>query len=117
MTSRHAQPRLLLAALGVMGALPLATAFAPTAGASHGRHSIPIGKTHHGQLAGTSNNMTYNGGPVMLTSTTYAIYREPATLQDGAATHVSATYNSLIQRYFGDVGGSGLYNNTQYYRT
>jgi hypothetical protein len=55
-------------------------------------------------------NMSYHGGPVMGgTSQAYAIFWEPT------GSSVSATYNSLILRYFGDVGGSGLYhNNTQY---
>src|SRR5258708_7963174 len=55
-------------------------------------------------------NMSYHGGPVMGgTSKAYAIFWEPT------GSSVSATYNSLILRYFGDVGGSGLYhNNTQY---
>jgi len=61
--------------------------------------------------------LIYNGGPVMQsTSVTYAIFWEPPTLQNGAASHVSPTYNSLIQRYFNDIGGSGVYgNDTQYY--
>ncbi|MHB8596366.1 MAG: outer membrane protein assembly factor BamB family protein [Ktedonobacteraceae bacterium] len=61
--------------------------------------------------------LKYNGGPVMdSTSTTYAIFWEPPTLQDGKATQVSPNYNKLLQRYFNDVGGSNLYeNNTQYY--
>jgi outer membrane protein assembly factor BamB len=64
-----------------------------------------------------SDLLKYYGGPVMQSgSTTYAIFWEPATLQDGKATSVSPTYNSLLQRYFSDVGGSGLYNVvTQYY--
>jgi hypothetical protein len=55
-------------------------------------------------------NMTYHGGPVMGgTSQAYAIFWEPT------GSSVSATYNSLILRYFGDIGGSGLYHvNTQY---
>ena len=59
------------------------------------------------QAAG--GNLAYNGGPVMGgTTNVYAIFWEPT----GA---VSANYNSLILRYFGDVGGTGLYNNnTQY---
>jgi len=76
------------------------------------------------QAAGPSkfartSNLTYHNGPTMrTTSTTYAIFWEPPTLQNGAATSVSSTYNSLIERYFSDVGGSGLYNNnTQYYDT
>ena len=70
-------------------------------------------------FASTSSLLTYNGGPTMQsTSMTYAIFWEPPTLQDGTATYVSPTYNSLIEQYFNDVGGSGLYNNnTQYYDT
>lgn len=54
-------------------------------------------------------NMGYHGGPVMHTSTTYAIFWFPS------GSTYSSTYQSLIQRYFQDVGGSGIYNtNTQY---
>ena len=61
--------------------------------------------------------LQYHNGPVMeSTSTTYAIFWEPATLQDGKATHVSTNYNTLLKGYFHDVGGSNLYeNNVQYY--
>lgn len=60
--------------------------------------------------------LTYHGGPIMQNSTTYAIFWEPSALQDGTPAYVSPTYNSLIQQYFTDVGGSGLFNNnTQYY--
>lgn len=75
------------------------------------------------QQATPNNNGTglllYYGGPTMQsTSTNYTIFWEPPALQDGTATHVSPTYNSLIEQYFNDVGGSGLYNNnTQYYDT
>lgn len=63
---------------------------------------------HIAQAAG--NNLVYNGGPVMAgTMQAYLIFWEPS------ASFVSASYNSLIQRYFNDVGSSGLYrNNTQY---
>jgi len=64
----------------------------------------------------SANPLLYNGGPVMNSSVTYAIFWEPTTLQDGTSTQVSSTYNSLLQSYFGDIGGSGVYNvNTQYY--
>lgn len=58
----------------------------------------------------SSNNLAYGGGPVMAgTAQVYAIFWEPT------GSTVSANYNSLILRYFGDVGSSGLYaNNTQY---
>ncbi len=46
------------------------------------------------------------------TANAYAIFWEPT------GSYVSPTYNSLIRRYFGDVGGSPLYhNNTQYTQT
>jgi hypothetical protein len=62
-------------------------------------------------------NLTYHNGRVMAkTSITYAIFWEPPLLQNGQATSVSPTFNSLMQQYFTDVGGNGLYkNNTQYY--
>ncbi len=64
----------------------------------------------------TQPPLTYHGGATARTSTIYLIFWEPPTLQDGTRTYVSPTYNSLIQQYFTDVGGSGLYNvNTQYY--
>src|SRR5947209_15379191 len=65
----------------------------------------------------TVDDVTYHNGQVMQqTSITYAIFWEPPTLPDGTATQVSANYHSLLERYLGDIGGSGLYNNnTQYY--
>lgn len=62
------------------------------------------------QAPGAGNNLVYNGGPVMEgTTQAYLIFWEPT------GSTVSATYNSLIERYFADVNGSGLYaNNSQY---
>lgn len=56
-----------------------------------------------------NNNLIYNGGPVMGgTTNVFAIFWEPTG-------NVSANYNSLIERYFGDIGSTALYqNNTQY---
>ena len=61
----------------------------------------------------TGANVTYHGGPVMFgTTNVYAIFWEPPS------SSVSANYNSLIKRYFGDVGGSPLYKiNSQYPQT
>ncbi len=58
----------------------------------------------------TASNLAYHGGPEMTgTANVYAIFWEPTN-------NVQVNYNSLIQRYFGDVNGSGLYhNNTQYH--
>jgi hypothetical protein len=57
-----------------------------------------------------ASNLVYHNGPVMTgVMQAYAIFWEPT------GSHVSPTYNSLIQRYFRDVGSSDLYqNNTQY---
>ena len=70
--------------------------------------TLPRGAT----AASASNNLQYQGGPVEAAgSTNYAIFWEPALWS------VSATYNSLIQRFFQDIGGSTLYGvATQYYQ-
>ncbi|GCE22380.1 hypothetical protein [Dictyobacter kobayashii] len=106
-------PLLLLA----FALLPLTSAFAASdnvAGQQQKVHFFPhLGKSSGAVTAAVVNpnatNMGYYGGSVQGgTTNVYAIYWEP--------THnVSSTYHSLIQRYFNDVGGSGLYkNNTQY---
>ncbi|MDQ2752556.1 MAG: PQQ-binding-like beta-propeller repeat protein [Bacteroidota bacterium] len=65
----------------------------------------------------SGNPVTYHNWLVMQqTSTTYGIFWEPGYLPDGTPTSVSANYNSLLKRYFTDIGSSGLYNiATQYY--
>jgi hypothetical protein len=65
-------------------------------------------------LAGTPN-LTYHGGPVMHTNTTYAIYDLPA------GSTMSASYQTLLNQFLTDVGvASGSTTNvystdTQYY--
>ncbi len=55
-------------------------------------------------------NMTYHGGSVMQTVTAYAIYWAPPPHS------IPNTYQTLLNRWFTDVGGSSLYNIvTQYY--
>src|ERR1700726_3262802 len=75
--------------------------------ASPNQHVLGI-RQHH--VTAPASNLIYHGGPVMAgASKDYAIFWEPT------GSYVSATYNSLIERYFGDVGSSGLYhNNIQY---
>src|SRR5579863_6656531 len=67
---------------------------------------------HSHQVPGAplASNLVYNGGPEMDgTANVYAIFWEPTG-------NVQSGYNSLIQRYFADVNGTGLYhNNTQYH--
>ena len=65
--------------------------------------------------ASSSNNLVYNGGPVMHSDANYAIFWEPP----GYST--TATYKSIVGGYFGNVAAaSGATNNnysvvTQYY--
>lgn len=55
--------------------------------------------------------LDYHGGAVEVTNTSYAIFWEPA----GHAS--SPTYQPLIKQWFGDVGGSPLFNTTtEYYQ-
>lgn len=56
--------------------------------------------------------LQYNGGPVQQAGTTnYVVFWEPT------GSTVSANYNSLLTRYFNDIGGSTLYGvATQYYQ-
>jgi hypothetical protein len=54
--------------------------------------------------------VTYGGGPVMAgTTSIYAIFWEPTG-------NVSAHYNSIIERYFNDVGSSPLYRIARQYK-
>ena len=66
---------------------------------------------------GPSDNLVYNGGPVMHTNTVYAIYWFPSGYT------LSPTYENTINQYFTDVaaasgGNSNVYSvATQYYDT
>jgi Phosphate-induced protein 1 conserved region len=73
-------------------------------------HSTHAATTRQHSPKPRGSNLSYHGGPVMAgTTNVYAIFWEPT------GSYVSPTYNSLITRYFKDVGGSTLYhNNTQY---
>jgi hypothetical protein len=76
----------------------------------------PSASEFAGSSFASGSNLSYHGGPVMLTNTTYAIYWQPS------ANAYDANYSSLINRYFGDVAAaSGATNNVystdvQYYQ-
>ncbi len=111
-----------IAAFVVIALMP-ATSFAatPTRTAKshwvhilHSRgHTQPSANVSKAASSSSSNNVTYHGGPVMANTTNvYAIFWEPPS------SSVSAKYNTLIERYFGDVGVSPLYKiNNQYTQT
>ena len=79
-------------------------------------HPVHLSNAHisgtrvHAVRPFAGSKLIYKGGPVMGgTANAYAIFWEPT------GSFVSSTYNTLLKRYFGDVGSSGLYhNNTQY---
>jgi hypothetical protein len=87
-------------------------------GSAHIAGVVPVKGGAH-RFSTTATNLSYHGGRVMRKGNiAYLIFWEPTHLQTGAPTHVSATYHSLLQRYFTDFGGSGLNNvATQYYET
>lgn len=103
---------LLIALVAILLAVTLSTAHAQAPDSdvhffyvkSHYQHPSPKAPTN------SVTNLSYYGGPVMLTTTTYTIFWAPA------GHPISADYQSLINRFFTEVGGSSLYNiMTQYY--
>src|SRR5581483_2814913 len=107
----------LILSLMVLSMVPL-DAFAATTGSANHAAAQPrphffwksnVRRQQPGAVAAASSNVTYHGGPVMSgTSLVFLIFWEPTG-------HVSASYNSLLERYFQDVGGTPLYqNNSQY---
>ncbi|MEO7022271.1 MAG: hypothetical protein ABI234_19140 [Ktedonobacteraceae bacterium] len=107
----------MILVLVAMAIMPLSASAATTSRIKHHSHHKAHfllkkdvqGRHQTSVFAASGNNLNYGGGPVMGGTThVFAIFWEPTG-------NVSANYNSLIQRYFGDIGGTGLYNiNTQY---
>ena len=83
-----------------------------TAARPHPALSVAAQHAQTNQPLARSNNLTYHGGPVQAgTAHLFAIFWQPTN-------NVSSGYHSLIERFFGDIGGSTLYhNNTQYTQT
>ncbi|HEX7733693.1 MAG TPA: RICIN domain-containing protein [Ktedonobacteraceae bacterium] len=92
----------------IMACLP-ATSFASSTRIASSAHASLLARQFQHTQNAANSNVVYNGGPVMDgTVNVYVIFWEPAG-------NVSASYNSLITRYFNDVGSSALYkNNAQY---
>jgi hypothetical protein len=62
--------------------------------------------------------LSYHGGPVMTTTTTYAIFWTPPTLQNGTATSLPTSYQNIQTALLTAYPGHGIdNNNTQYYMT
>jgi hypothetical protein len=120
----------VLGALVVLGVLPASAGARATVMPGHIRGLVtantPQGRAlayrlaHRAQtrgLATASNNLQYNGGPVMHSDANYAIYWEPS----GFST--TSTFKNIVNGYFGNVAAaSGSTNDnysvaTQYYDT
>ena len=94
----------------VMALAPLNVSAAGVSSASKPHFFLNQSLVHsNATIPFATQNLTYHGGPVMAgTAHAYAIFWEPGG-------NVASNYNSLIERYFGDIGGSSLYHiNTQY---
>ena len=82
-----------------------------------GRSVVIGGTAANGPVTGPGGeDLVNNGGPVLPTSTTYAIYWSPAAAAPGNAT-VPGADQSLINRFFGDIGGTPLYAVLSQYST
>jgi hypothetical protein len=110
----------------VLGAVGVVCAFgASSALAARPSPSNPAGKQlgvvpPHGKAGKTGSsggNLTYHGGPVMHTNRVYAIYWVPPGYT------VDSGYETLINRFFGDVAAASgqpsnvYFSDTQYYDT
>ena len=64
-----------------------------------------------------SGVLTYHGGPVMVTQSTYAIFWLPSSgkLQNGALTHMSAKYQPVLKAFLADYAGHSVSNNSTQY--
>lgn len=73
------------------------------------------GPTAGGPVVGA---LTYHGGPVMTSAVTYAIFWTPSSLQNGAATGLSTSYENILSNFLSLYPGHSIANNnTQYYST
>jgi hypothetical protein len=81
----------------------------------HAQHAVGVATGCLGTLSPgcVPVPLQYNGGPVEATgSSNYLIFWEPT------GSVVASNYNSTLQQFFGDVGGSTLYGvASQYYQT
>lgn len=112
---------------GVLAASVLAGASASAstpAGSSLSAHGVHFFLTPHAYAKKVnpaderqgSPPLVDHGGPIMKKEVSYAIFWDPATLQDGSKTQgINKKYKKLIAGYFGNTNGSDLFhNNVQY---
>jgi hypothetical protein len=105
-----------------------AQSLAQLTGEDHVHHMLPPSKAAARTFEAFNNTpsgggpvvgaLTYHGGPVMTTAVTYAIFWTPSTLQNGAATSLSTSYENILTNFLSLYPGHSIANNnTQYYST
>jgi hypothetical protein len=107
-------PRSVLA-----GCALVVTLMAAAPAAAHVR-ILPVRGAHASAATLQASPLIYQtpNAPVMVKNISYLIFWEPQQLQTGAAATVTGTYNSLLTRYFTDIGGTRLMNvATEYSQT
>lgn len=89
-----------------------------------GAHGMPLPQRAKTQAALTAAQtsdtpaLSYHGGPVMTSATTYAIFWVPSKLQDGQSTSLPQSYQNVQTAFLKAYPGHGIdNNNTQYYMT
>jgi hypothetical protein len=111
-----AEPALSLANVPAISGAPQLTLSNPGSTV----HIFPTleGSAAHRAAAGAPTPLIYHSnGPIMRVATIYTIFWVPQRLQNGAATAMSASYQSLQERLLAHYPGYGLgNNNTQYYQ-
>ena len=55
--------------------------------------------------------LTYHGGPIMTGLNLYAIFWQPAKLQNGPPTNLTTTYKSVAKQFLADYPYHGIANN------
>ena len=113
--------RILNPAPNVHIAPPRATAQRITAWTNTHEQSASNSRTGTATNVGSAgpNDLLYHGGDVMqVANRSVPIFWLPPTLQDNTSAAADPNYATIIQQYFQDVAGSGLYGvNSEYYQT
>ena len=77
-------------------------------------HIFPTPSTT-GTIPAPTGALSYHGGPIMPSITTYVIFWVPPKLQNGNPTSLSTTYENLVKRFMADYPGHGIANNSTQY--
>jgi hypothetical protein len=113
------RPLVVLLAVSLVALATFAQAQQSALSLSSGGRTIHVFPTTglHATLPPATGPLLYNGGPVMQTANTYAIFWVPSQLQNGTPTSMTAHYQTVQKNMLTDYPAHGLdNNNTQYYQ-